>query len=69
MLGVELEEVPVRADAGVGYDDVEPPEALDRGRRQRLDLRRVTDITVLRQRAVDAEVTAASRAERQPGAG
>ena len=62
--GSRVEEVAVGADAGVRDDDVEAAEALDRRGRERLDLLRVADVAGSRQRAVDALVAAAARAQR-----
>ena len=61
---VEIEEVAVGADAGVGDHDIEAAEALDGRGHQRLELRLVAHVARLCERALDAHVAAAPRRHR-----
>ena len=63
MLARELEERPVRADAGVRDDDVEPAEALDRRLDRGVDLLRVAHVAGEPVAALEAEVVAAPGGE------
>ena len=54
LVGRQVEEGPVGADAGVDDEDVEPAEAIDGGGDHRLERRRIAHVTRLRDRTGDA---------------
>jgi hypothetical protein len=58
-----LEERVVRANAGVGKDDVEPPKAVDRRGNRRLHLFELAHVATEADRVRQAEVVAAARRE------
>jgi hypothetical protein len=68
LLGRELEERSVGADAGVRDEDVEPAEAVHRRGHERVDLSGVANVARLGHDVVETEVAAAPRGETEPHA-
>jgi hypothetical protein len=65
VLGIELQERPVRADAGVGDQDVETAETVDRCCYCLVELTLVAHVADEAERLAEAEVVTSSRREGQ----